>query len=477
MTSDRRTENVASSYFSGVSARGYLSYDQTRRRSPLDIEEYFLVGYPEDRAVVKRLRALSVRLLRLFDETYVDEYCWPYWLRDNEEIEASVKISLSTTAMVLHAIAVSTGRIRSSVLVPAVKTWRPIDEPEGIPEKVKAAAERLARECGDPPAPLTLSSTWGDDDPLTLVWLYEVAINGLMKDTETSDRIKETAKKRIAQAFLHPEQAVLQRGSIKGRSLAIPHVFPMLRLLQLHSALNAEGSVETSSLERWLLEQLHLQLSYSGIRDSDFDAAQLIFSLEALLIINADAVDRLLAERVVEVLHSLRSPNPYWRPIKPLTINAQGLILLPQSVEVANSLLRICGLLDRHDAGVSWFGANHDLLQSYSDWLESKSVKGSVRDGIAFEGWQSEHTHAEGIVHLWATSQVLLFFQHYGAMLQDQIARVLRTYAGITPAPIELVVPERRKTEWAKKRLRRSRSLVLTVVPSIESILALGKIC
>lgn len=403
----------------------------------MDLDGYLQGDYRDDRATVTRLRDVSLRALDMFSRIQNERGWWPYELMNLQQIEDPTTFSFSTTAMIVHALAITTGRIKSSVLVPAVRTWKPVDSTDEVESSILKGVEALVNNCDEGANMLSRSVTWGDDDPLTLAWLNEIVHNSLAEDrlADLQARVVRTARQRIEAAFVSPRDVVLTGASFSGKAVAIPHVFPMLRLVQLYKGLGSDLAVDTSRVESWLTEQLHLQLSFSAIHDSDFDPAQLTFALEGLLLLNRNVCEVAVIERVVEVLHGASSRNSYWRPVRPLTINAQGLVLLPQSVEVANSLLRVCDLLDRADPSSMWFAKSLDLLKNYSAWLESRCVKGrtvvSNGAGQQFEGWQSEHTHADGVVHVWATSQVLLFLQHYGAMLQQHVARTLRDLAGL----------------------------------------------
>src|SRR6202035_5461644 len=120
----------------------------------------------------------------------------------------------------------------------------------------------------------------------------------------------------------------------------------------------------------------------------------------------------MVVERAFEVLHETEARDPNWRPMRPITVTQPGLVLLAQSVEVANSILRVCHLLDIEQSG-RWFASTLDLLKKYTDWLESRLIRGeALTTGgrrVPFLGWQSEHTHEHRRIHLWATSQILLF--------------------------------------------------------------------
>jgi GTPase SAR1 family protein len=59
--------------------------------------------------------------------------------------------------------------------------------------------------------------------------------------------------------------------------------------------------------------------------------------------------------------------------------------------------------------------------------LRARSVSGFAVDkndkNIDFFGWHSEHVHLHPGIHIWETSNVLLFFQYYTSMLEKHIAR------------------------------------------------------
>ncbi len=197
-----------------------------------------------------------------------------------------------------------------------------------------------------------------------------------------------------------------------------------------------------------------MQLAVSQIDDGGFDPASLVFALEGLLIIDRSGISQALIDRVAEVLGA--TPAPYWRPVKPLAATPQGLVLLPQSVEVASSFLRICQLTDSNSVD-SLFGRCLDMLKGYTAWLESRAVRGSYPNRgkeRRFEGWQSEHTAAPSKIHLWATSQVLLYLQYYAAMLDQHIARALRADVGLAYTQVKATDPEKRKRTWKEVMLR-----------------------
>jgi len=138
---------------------------------------------------------------------------------------------------------------------------------------------------------------------------------------------------------------------------------------------------------------------------------------------------------------------PYWHPFKPFKATAQGLVLLPESVEIANSLLRICsssGLRERR-----YFGRHASLLARYTDWVLRRTFYGSFSvDGKSYDlvGWESEFTHRLDRIHLWETSQVLIYLQHYAAMLREHIAQRLLDLGGLRAETVAF--KEKPEEDW-----------------------------
>lgn len=388
------------------------------------------------RAVIRHVKRLTETSLSVFGRFFDDTTCWPYELNDSKPVQARRAISTSTTAMILHACAVATGRVRDSVLVPAIARSRPAVPSGSLTAVMETAYEQLFASCDVSDNYVTTSTTWGDDDPLTLAWLYE-----LLADRDDwaalRNRVVQAAVERITDAFENPDNAVLRGGGITRSTMALPHSFPILRLVQLERALLRDGQLPSGSTKRdrvagWLSTRLHLQLSFSEIANSDFDPAELLFALEGILLLQGDRVADAMIQRVMEVMQRSAQSGTYWRPVTPLRIDSQGSILLPQSVEVANSLLRICCFLELDGSAVRWFAPVVADLLRYTEWLGGRLVHGAIEDGRRFEGWQSDHTHSEGRIHLWATSQALLFCRHFGALAQQFLAKLLRDEAGVS---------------------------------------------
>jgi len=56
-------------------------------------------------------------------------------------------------------------------------------------------------------------------------------------------------------------------------------------------------------------------------------------------------------------------------------------------------------------------------------WLLGQRTTVHPKDGDAICGWHSEHTHTDRLIHVWETSQVLLFLRHYAAWIDAEIQK------------------------------------------------------
>ena len=230
----------------------------------------------------------------------------------------------------------------------------------------------------------------------------------------------------VARVLENPELPILKLGAPEEATV---HAFPLLRVTHLFETLRRMGraqSLDDRRLRRALEERLHLHLSLSTIENSDFDAGELTFALEGWLLTHPGQPDGSIIAQAFSVMKDRQELDPYWRPLKPFKVTPQGLVLLPQSVEIANSLLRTCTLAEEKD----YFSENIALFRTYARWLESRQCQGRTIDGATFIGWESEHTHVPDRVHLWQTSQALLCLLHYDALLQKHVARTLLRLSG-----------------------------------------------
>ncbi len=435
--------------------------------------KYLSHQYDADIAKVEYLRSLTDKGLESLIRAQDNERgTWPYSLQEGKAVEVPESFSIVTNAMTVHAIAVCFGSIRDSVLVPGLRLRPEYEKPLlASSSKVQEFGTRMLIEelkKQRSRALLTESKTWGKNDPLTLTWLHEILETEFAKSIPGADaldkKLKAIAKDAITTGFDDPDDFLFATSGEMGvtanpfRLLRLVHLAHSIKLLP--NSIDNRETVSTVNLERYLKNVLHTQLSKSAIRNGGFDPSVLTFALEALMLINLESVSDALVDRVIEVLSSDRSRSTHWRPVRPIHVTKEGSVLLPQSIEVANSYLRIGSLHD--SVGTDpLFSRSREMLDSFEDWVTSSVIKVSVcpdlgeeGPGSVFRGWKSEHTHSQGRIDLWATSQVLLFLEHFGSMLEDHVAWSSRINAGLEffPAqrPSGQKVEDLRTREWAE---------------------------
>src|SRR5262249_54369028 len=151
-----------------------------------------------------------------------------------------------------------------------------------------------------------------------------------------------------------------KNGSLLAESLEVAHPFPLLRVAHLREAIRRLGSPvssETAWMRARFEDRLRFNLSENLIPDSPFDAADLVCSLEGMLL--CDWIpDEPTLESVFGVIGESQARTAYWRPVRPFIATRQGHALLPLSIETANSLLRICDRLEQAFPERSYFSEN-----------------------------------------------------------------------------------------------------------------------
>lgn len=442
----------------------------------MDLSEFLDRERPAVKAAIHEIQGLIQEVVNMLVEQFLEqERTWPYQLIDGQAVKRPKEVSFSTTAMIVFALGLAARQIHQSSQVPAVR-YLPSDDDDGGKELRRSVVGlidkaldglmqeslRLREASGSASVPdirpLTRSSTFGQDDPLTLSWLVELPWMAEDADRKSS---RGPTKQKDRNAYLELLRArgwevvsrVLGPGDPMSQVLKIeenervPHSFPLLKVLQLGDALS-RGRRPLSQMEgvsrvhERLLERIHIHLSESGIRDGQFDAPDLVFSLEGWLLSSPVEPNLDVVDRVLDVLSQTQERTPYWRALRPFKVTERGLALLPQSVEVANSLLRICN--SRWLISRNYFSTHRALLERYSRWLMGRTFRGYVEEK-RFVGWESDHTYTLNSIHLWQTSQALIFLQHYAAMLQQHLAQTSLRLAGLR-------VREPKTANWSDKR-------------------------
>jgi adenylate kinase family enzyme len=425
-------------------------------------EDYLEGGaFQEDQRQLKRTQEIVEEASRLFGSVVKNDE-WPYELEDGRQVSERKNqehkyYSQSTNAMILFSlVAAARKTVSECPLVPNISRGKPIDLQDcwATFERVwqKLAKETEVEYKNKKAKHVTYSESFGREDPFTLTWILEIdrsyAFNNNLMPQKVRKAIWGLAYKRIEEIFNADDffyskdrkvyswltwenksrkKADKQNGQSKIRA-SIDHAFPALRHVQLYRCLKDERIIKsplpTIKLQSYFENRIHEQLSKSEIRDGAFDASELVFALEGLLQLEPDSVSRALLDRIFAVIAESQNRNPYWRPVKPIVTSPQGHVLFPLSVETACSLLRCCQLVEKHHKDQQSFSLNIDLFRRYTEWLLSRIKRGKViSPNVEFTGWHSEHVHIHPGIHLWETSQVMLFLIYYSSMLDRHIAR------------------------------------------------------
>ena len=378
---------------------------------------------------------------------------WPYEVSAGKPVDLPCELSFSTSAMILFAMGLRLGHLSPGVLAPETRragrfTVSGVANQEKFRKRfdsifhsgIKLVAERSSElsETDTDGKPLVVTSgTFGGNDPFTMAWLLNVASGGGLGKKVESLRgdIVGAAVRSLDKVFKNPETALFL--SSEDGAHAVDHVFPVLGWLHVYRLLTDEERAKESELtgnpqtvvRPYFLDRIHSHLSFASIRHSDFDAAELVFALEGLLLLDDHPrrADLNLIKRVFDIVAERQETSAYWRPLKPFVTKATGHALLPLSVEIANSLLRICKRLEHPDAVNFLFSERLNLFKRYTEWLLTRVVEGAAthkdKGQFKFVGWHSEHVREPGKCHPWQTARVAVFLMHYRIMLEAHVAR------------------------------------------------------
>jgi len=430
------------------------------------LESYFLTEYRDIRQKIELIEKIIPEVIQVYVDFFFDEEevnieeekegQWPYEVPDcrikqkdgkPKLVEKPPSYSTSTNSMIIFTLAVVSGLIQESPLVPKIRI--PIypkgeDALKVLRKVLSKAFKKLAKHKPDikkipfEEDMITFSWTFGFNDPFTLSWFLELTnvipdILDKLQIPNPREKLLKEAKKLINKVAEAPDKPILNWRGERTLPQQPEHVFPLLKVVQLFHILkqiNSEPEIDVELIHRYFNHCIHQHLSYSSIPDIGFDAAELMFSLEGSFLCKPEAFNEIILNRVFEILNKRQEQSPYWQPTKPFVATAQGEVLMPLSVEIANSLLRICRYLEKDRLSDSYFSMNIELFKRYEDWLRSRMVKGIAISSSKekpgkknFIGWQSEYIPRPGIIDLWETSQVLLFLAYYAAMLQRHITR------------------------------------------------------
>ena len=415
------------------------------------LEAYLTNDYLLDTGDINEIDAQLETVVQAYALKFSEEKAWPYEVRLNTDMEEPDELSASTTSMILAALLRFYGYFKEadgdgSGNVPKGNVGPFFFKPDPkLVKNIKKAAVILLNRISNAekePSFKTISGTFGDDDVFTHAWLAEVckADWGALQSDERWQPLKDfiinKAETRLDQSndgqFL--DMGVLfepPKRNEKIISRPLSHAFTVLRLIQTIRCISGRERGPLTKYYGYFEKILHEQLSFSSIPDSRFDPAEMVFCLEGMLLSQKNIVDKTLFNRVLDVLASAQSDNAYWRPVKPYLATSQGLVLFPISVEVANSLLRCCAIIDGDEIYDTFGSRCIILLRRYWQWIRARAVKFSdkMNPKVELVGWHSEHVNEPTVIHLWETSQVMEFLLYYRNALHLHIARTTLVYS------------------------------------------------
>lgn len=389
----------------------------------MTLEEYLEDQYHRDLEDVSTIEEVLEEVAKLFEITYDSaKSCWPYELRANAT-KVDGRPSQGTSAMILAAIGKMLGRC---TLRDGVAPRRLFGLPDKLIEHFEGGIRSLAEQLKE--AKKVRSTTFGDFDPLTISHLSELK-RGIVKMDDSENGIA-SALAELSRAAKKISNLVGQ-GAIEGKAFlekgaSKPHwcggnAFIILRIARAFVDLTGDTS-KPSTYKAFFETRLHEQLSFSSIPDSRFDPAELAFCLEGLLICAREAVDPVLFNRVCSVLGKEQETSAYWRPNRPFVAEPTGEIMLPLSVEGANSLLRSIEIMDKDRLYGTFAAAALPMFRRFWQWLRARKVEIAALENRCI-GWHSEHVNEAGVIHLWDTSQVVEFLMGFRKLLHRHVSR------------------------------------------------------
>ena len=407
----------------------------------MNLQEYLNTQYRKDCDRQEEILSLMRHVLPLFLDNFDEKKGWPYEY-SKEAIKSSSTIAMTADALQYVINADVPKKVfedckRKLTIAEGEKEYKGKDAVEAV---TKAATKLLVDQTSRIRKNHNFSSnTYGKNSIFVLTWVCELLIQE--GGTELPKQFQQLAKSRLNAILpkINAPDTIQFFEKAKGWSSREPnyensHAFPLLKALRLYELCKPQlgnyGSTWDDNLEEYLLKKLHYCISLASLENSQFDAAELVFSLEGLLIVRTlrlgadenqtEAITPFLCEaelleKVFSILTEKQRVNRYWRPLRPFITNEQGFALLPISAEIAQSLLRICKRLGKD--GKRLFAEHSLIFECYFDWIKSKftAVNGNY-------GWCSEHIYDADVIHIWQSSQILLFLTDYYGFLRQKIA-------------------------------------------------------
>lgn len=398
------------------------------------LEAYFADDFKKDWVELTEVQNLySGALKTILDNYDMQRKGWPYSLGDSEEGKGTD--SISTQSMILSTILHASGLIKDSEfhynkknIITSIYTDANVKYGkkafnDTLLDIVKNFDDLITNENRQS----FTSDTYGDNDPLSLNWIQLI-----LKNTTRSQPLRNVDK-IIAKRSLEIKNNITSPRNIITKEKAVTNDSVFLAIKSLHFIKNANETVRDATFKEYFETKLHLNLSYFNIPDARFDPAEVAFALEGALLCTENCVSDETIERAFSILEESQKTTKQWRPVNPVYATNGGLTFLPLSIEVANSILRSCMLLNNITKGESYFSKHAQMFKSYFKWLKAQALQ-IQKDNATYLGWGSEHVGAPDTIHLWQTSEIVNFLINYAVLLEQRIADKSLAASGLKSA-------------------------------------------
>lgn len=448
---------------------------QRRLTMALSLDTYLRGPYKEDGVFLRTLQSKIREVIPIFYKQTmrlplrktgkIRVASWPYAVsfKGNQLRRHKELFSASTHCMILFALDALLSGDRTCESVLLGRGYRPLrcsdDVEDEIRARVREAKKSLARAVPRKQSrePIVRSGTYGNNDPFTLTWLTELARRTSELDLERKRRVSAAVTQVLKR------ETILDTLHTVGTFSEVTGSFLKVRRLHLaKSAARLEGYRCAHTASKWIEDKMpelwndfddtiHRQLSFSSMGDPKFDPAELAFAFEGALLLHPTWSSQSVINEVFGGLKLSRDRQPYWRPITPFLANHRGQVLFLVSVEVANSILRACEILDEDEPVPTHFSRIEPQLRTYASWIlgEAQEITDPYTDKENLVGWRTEYSDQRETIHLWHTSHVLLFLSHYESFLRRKIGA-----DAIEAAGLNIRQPKQNAQYWKDEPLK-----------------------
>lgn len=384
------------------------------------LEAYFQNEYKDDAIELRDVESLLAKVLPTFSEVVRDN-SWGYSVKHKTEVSLPKSYSLSTNGMILCMLdKASRADLSFEHVDVGVRYTKFIQDKKKLNACKESFIAKL-RDCYDRNE--TQSSTYGQNDPFTLVWALTVIEQCDFPDKNKLKKFLGTLVRcyDIGSCIQNRSILRLHDESSDKKRIQNDHALLVLRTLQLFNV--ASIGCDKATFYSYFENKLHTLLSFRSIPDARFDPAELIFSLEGALLSGGEhSLSDETIETSLSVIENAQRGTPYWRPVNPLYSTSQGEILLPLSVEAANSILRIVTLIQKRNSRRIHIDKHWTIFSAYYRWVKAQLVDIQTLSGVCIYGWASEHVGEDRTIHTWQTAEITSFLLGYHSLLSARIA-------------------------------------------------------